>query len=62
MSLQQIHQSSIIFFVTELGFNEQLSRNFFAKDYLKDHDVTREEFKCVWEALADDIREVRFSN
>ena len=28
-------------------------------DYLKDHDVTREQFASVWDALEEDIRQVR---
>jgi hypothetical protein len=33
-------------------------RNLYAKDYLKDHDVTREQFEVVWKALEEDLRKV----
>jgi hypothetical protein len=26
--------------------------------YLKDHDVTREQFEAVWKALEEDLRKV----
>lgn len=32
--------------------------NLFALDYLKDHDVTREQFESVWETLDDDIHQM----
>jgi hypothetical protein len=37
-----------------------LNSNLFALDYLKDHDVTREQFESVWETLDDDIHQVIF--
>lgn len=34
------------------------SRNLYAIDYLKNHEVTCEEFAKAWEDLADDLRQV----
>jgi hypothetical protein len=39
----------------KFGSNGKLFRNFFTRDYLKDHDVMHEQLMCAWEALEEDI-------
>jgi hypothetical protein len=39
----------------KFGSNGKLFRNFFARDYLKDRDITHKQLMCAWEALEEDM-------